>query len=91
MTEQGKETLAAAMRKIAAFCIDRDLRMSAGIEYFERAWLLERLERTGNNRCAVAEIEGLHRNTVRRHLDALGVPRGTRGGGGVRKRYPKQA
>lgn len=91
MTDKSNETLSTVMRKVAAFCIDHDLRLSAGIEYLEKAWLLERLERTGNNRCAVAEIEGLHRNTVSRHLDALGVPRGERGGKGVAKRSSKQA
>lgn len=90
MTDKGKETLSTAMRKVAAFCIDHDLRLSAGIEYLEKAWLLERLERTGNNRCAVAEIEGIHRNTVTRHLDALGVARGERGGKGARKRRKEQ-
>lgn len=91
MTEKGKETLSTAMRKVASFCIDHDLRLSAGIEYLEKAWLLERLERNGNNRCAVAEIEGIHRNTMTRRLDALGVPHGEPGGKGVVRRSSKQA
>lgn len=90
MTEQGRETINTAMRRLAAFCIDRDLRMSAGLDFFEKAWLSERLARTGNNRCAVADIEGIHRNTVTRHLDALGVARGKRGGKGARKRRKEQ-
>lgn len=91
MTDKWKETLNSAMRNVAAFCIDHDLRLSAGIEYLEKAWLLERLERNGNNRCAVAKIEGIHRNTITRRLDALGVPSSKRGGKGSRRRQIKQA
>lgn len=87
MTEKVKDALVSAMQKIAAFCMDHDLKMSTVTEYFERAWFDERLKREGNNRCAIAEIEGVHRNTVARRMKALGMPCGMRGGKGVRNRH----
>lgn len=91
MAEVRLARLDFAMREIASYCIDNGMKLTLAASYFERAWFLEMLERNGNNRCAVAYSEGLHRNTVARHLQALGIPKNGRGGRATQKRAAKQA
>jgi DNA-binding NtrC family response regulator len=61
-------------------CVENHMPYREACNEFRRAWLHEALKRNGNNRCALAEEIGVHRNTVSRFIQSLHVqiPEGKR-------------
>lgn len=54
-------------------CLDAGMTMSATKAVFEHLLLQSSLARAGNNQHALAEKEGIHRNTVARSMKRLNV------------------
>jgi DNA-binding NtrC family response regulator len=52
---------------------DQDITLSEAMDAFSREWIEEGLLRTGNNQSALAAKEGMHRNTLSRTMDRLGM------------------
>jgi DNA-binding NtrC family response regulator len=62
------------MRYAVERCHLEGMNLSEAKKLLEREWLALALKREGNNQSAVAEKEGVHRNTVARHIRNLDIP-----------------
>ena len=85
-TQNSERSLLWAIREVVSACMDRDMTLRGAEDTFRRMWMTERLSRVGNNQCAAAQIEGVHRNTIMRMLRKLGVETSGVGGPGVARR-----
>lgn len=86
MANFGSVGLDEEMRRLAIYCLDLDMRMDAAVAHFEKALLAERIGRAHNNQCAAADEEGIHRNTLKRRMVALGLEAPTSNGNQARRR-----
>ena len=62
-----------AAREAAQSGLAAGLTMHEAMDGFRLFWLREALGRYGNNQCATAEAERMHRNTMGRLLKRLGL------------------
>lgn len=61
------------IRALAQWLRENGVHPQAALELFKAEVLKGELTAVGGNQSALAEVWGMHRNTVRRQLDALGV------------------
>ena len=66
-------TAPEALRYYVTIRSAQDWKLNAVIEEAGREYLTTMLKRSGNNQSVAAENLGMHRNTLRRHLDRLGI------------------
>lgn len=62
-----------SMREVVQALQDRGITLSEATESLTRTWIQEGLLRNGNNQSALAAKEGMHRNTLSRTMDRLGM------------------
>lgn len=70
------------MKRAIARLLDEGHGYRAGVWAFERMFMESALKLTRGNRCAAARILGLHRNTLSRKLDVLGIAKRRQQGNG---------
>lgn len=70
--------LLSAMRGVVRDWQDSGIIYREGMKFFERIWIEEALTNNGNNQCAVAARERMHRNTVARIIERDQVAIGKR-------------
>jgi DNA-binding protein Fis len=66
-------TAPEALRCYVAIRSSQDWNLNAVLEEAGREYLTTMLKCSGNNQCVTAEKLGMHRNTLRRYLDRLGI------------------